>query len=41
VELLARLMTTKRLGNDHGRTARAGTSAGHRLGRDDEEGMGR
>ncbi|MFH8366077.1 hypothetical protein [Streptomyces sp. NPDC018031] len=41
LELLARLMTTKRPETDHGRTVRGGTSAGHRLGRDDEEGMGR
>ncbi len=41
LELLARLVTTRRPGADHGRTVRAGTSAGHRLGYDDEEGMGR
>ncbi|MCK8438902.1 hypothetical protein G3I77_39765 [Streptomyces sp. D2-8] len=32
LELLARLITTKRPETDHGRTARAGTSAGHLLG---------
>ncbi|MFF8781760.1 hypothetical protein ACF07W_31210 [Streptomyces sp. NPDC015140] len=41
VELLARLMTTKRPETTHGPTTRSGASAGHQLGRDDEEGMGR
>ncbi|WP_406356541.1 hypothetical protein [Streptomyces sp. NBC_00658] len=41
LELLAQLMTTKRPETDHERTVRAGTSAGHRSGYDDQEGMGR
>ncbi|WP_405542417.1 hypothetical protein OG478_12085 [Streptomyces phaeochromogenes] len=41
LELLAQLMTTKRPEIDHERTVRAGTSAGHRSGYDDQEGMGR
>ncbi|WP_159049280.1 P-loop NTPase family protein [Streptomyces canus] len=41
LELLTRLMATKRPGTDHGRAVRAGTSAGHWLGYDDQEGMGR
>ncbi|MFK0264191.1 hypothetical protein ACIQU1_23120 [Streptomyces angustmyceticus] len=40
LELLARLMTTKRSGVDQGRTARVGASAAHGIGYGDEE-MGR
>ncbi|WP_086706421.1 hypothetical protein [Streptomyces antimycoticus] len=41
VELLAQRMTAKRPGADPGHTVQAGTAAGHRLGYDDEEEIGR